>query len=363
MAEEKSLWQRFVGGAKRVFSFPERKAEETRQKIQESINGPSKLRELAEDAKFSFQFPYPYGVFLHTFQPSDDREEALFDYMKSQLKEGVLTLEAHHDTLAKIGNGPVLRDLWQRYQSNDPSICKHIAFNRNCPADILEHALHDNDWEVRRNAVLNPSLSDEACIERAQHEANPFVKKALQVRLGDRFSQTEQFYAATQAQALARDGKAVAVDGPSIPVFRFPKDASILAQEINAFLGRHPVIEDVNLLKNLIAERGNTMSAFSDRTLHQRLLAAADTKMLDALYNYYTPADDKYMLREIASNPRSSEAVRMHFNSLSWARNDPARPRPALSSLINAAEIQGTTQQHRTRNPNHISKSSVERLR
>lgn len=186
MAEEKSLWQRIAEGVKRVWNFPERLKEKGDAIIQDAVYKPSPIDEMAKEAKFFSQFPYPYGWFLHTFQPDNEKEKAVFEYMKGQLKEGNLTLEAYSGDLAKIGNAPVLQDLWKKHQeSQDIGVRKSIIENPKCPAWILEAALSDKDWEVRKSAVLRPEITQDILSYVAQREMNPMVQDALKERLGN----------------------------------------------------------------------------------------------------------------------------------------------------------------------------------
>lgn len=153
--------------------------------------------------------------FMERFQPSNEKDRDLYNYM-------VKTGHIDDVSLATIADSNLLSHLWEQHQdSKDYSIRKAIMENPRCSCHLIEQGLSDNDWEVRKAAVQRPELSQEACIQRAKREANPSVKQALQERLGSLYP-TQPVppipMAAMQGLSKTPDGRTVAVHAGATPV-------------------------------------------------------------------------------------------------------------------------------------------------
>ena len=139
-------------------------------------------------------------LFMQAFNPANEREKALFEYMKQDLANGA-TLESQYSVLAQLGDAYTLDALYcECHEGTQYHIRKHIVNNSRCPEYLLEKALTDNDWEVRKAAVLREDTPVKACITAAKREANPMVIQAYQERLGDLFPGRES----PSAQPVAR---------------------------------------------------------------------------------------------------------------------------------------------------------------
>lgn len=168
--------------------------------------------------------PFEVRSFMERFQPANEKESALYNYM---VKIG------HIDdvSLATIADSSLIHHLWENHQdSQDYNIRKTLMENPRCSRSLIEQGLSDQDWEVRKASVQRPELSQEACIQHAKREGNLTVQQALRERLGALYPTQPDSpvpMAAMQAQAKTPEGRVVAVHAGRMPM-RKPSLASMV---------------------------------------------------------------------------------------------------------------------------------------
>lgn len=110
-----------------------------------------------------------------------------------------------------------VEDVFQEWESITGS--PHLGSLKDKSGNLVdwnEAKLYDNDWEVRRDAILSRNTSYEACLERAKHlarngiEEHPQVQEALYKRLNENFTMAS--YAADQINEARKQGKAAIDD-------------------------------------------------------------------------------------------------------------------------------------------------------
>lgn len=146
---------------------------------------------------------YEVKAFFERFRPTNKREQAEFNYM---LGTGNVT----DHSLAIIGDARLLDYLWDKHSDNDGSSVRKTIMENPRATYLVEKALKDPDWEVRKAVVWRGEMGFSDCIQMAMREKHPLVQKVLKEKLGDYYpKELEQ----TGEQALARtlDGKVVAV--------------------------------------------------------------------------------------------------------------------------------------------------------
>jgi len=195
--------------------------------------------------------PFEVQSFMERFQPANEKESALYNYM-------VNTGSIDNVSLATIADSSLIYYLWENHQdSQDYSIRKALIENPRCSHNLIEQGLSDKDWEVRKAAVRRPELATEACIQRAKREGNPVVKQALQERLGALYpTQPEPPIPVAAMQALAQrpDGSVVAVHAGGMPMEKPPLSVRVQSAEDRhqaqlAARGNAPSIQKENLAK------------------------------------------------------------------------------------------------------------------